>query len=270
MQTSDRRCDACGRLVLPGSDCARGCCNAQVRREKLAEMARIRSVLDAAERRAAEADSATLSLRYIGRMVGMDDPIDNGAVSAAVHARLADAARQRDELRAALMTSSTNYDSLLAEVEKGARMAKADINHAGARGTVSGIVLALSTLPPPTDPKSIQHVLRTAGVTVAEMIDAGCVDADIERFGTILGGASCPACGGDGFFKGPRLGDEPCRRCRGTGEVSADGSPHGFRTKPCLVCEGKGLTPAAWLHNADEQCPACRGTGRAPSGAEGW
>ncbi len=28
---------------------------------------------------------------------------------------------------------------------------------------------------------------------------------------------SCPACGGDGYNKGPRLGDEPCPKCYGWG-----------------------------------------------------
>jgi len=29
----------------------------------------------------------------------------------------------------------------------------------------------------------------------------------------------CLTCNGDGYYKGPRLGDEPCRVCDGTGEV---------------------------------------------------
>jgi hypothetical protein len=28
----------------------------------------------------------------------------------------------------------------------------------------------------------------------------------------------CADCGGDGYYKGPRLGDEPCPTCKGTGE----------------------------------------------------
>ena len=31
--------------------------------------------------------------------------------------------------------------------------------------------------------------------------------------------APCPDCGGDGYFKGPRLGDEPCPTCGGTGKI---------------------------------------------------
>lgn len=27
----------------------------------------------------------------------------------------------------------------------------------------------------------------------------------------------CESCGGDGYFKGPRLGDEPCPQCKGVG-----------------------------------------------------
>lgn len=34
----------------------------------------------------------------------------------------------------------------------------------------------------------------------------------------------CPACGGDGYFKGPRLGDEPCPECKGEGKLN-DNSP---------------------------------------------
>jgi len=30
----------------------------------------------------------------------------------------------------------------------------------------------------------------------------------------------CKDCGGDGYYKGPRLGDEPCPTCRGTGGVA--------------------------------------------------
>ena len=30
---------------------------------------------------------------------------------------------------------------------------------------------------------------------------------------------ACPTCGGDGYYKGARLGDEPCRLCKGTGTV---------------------------------------------------
>lgn len=29
--------------------------------------------------------------------------------------------------------------------------------------------------------------------------------------------ALCDECGGDGYCKGPRLGDEPCAKCRGFG-----------------------------------------------------
>lgn len=35
-----------------------------------------------------------------------------------------------------------------------------------------------------------------------------------------LGTLKCPACGGDGYHKGPRLGDEPCTKCGGTGKVT--------------------------------------------------
>lgn len=31
----------------------------------------------------------------------------------------------------------------------------------------------------------------------------------------------CAACGGDGYYKGPRLGDEPCPECRGEGRVGS-------------------------------------------------
>lgn len=44
----------------------------------------------------------------------------------------------------------------------------------------------------------------------------------------------CPDCGGDGFFKGPRLGDEPCPRCKGWG--------HGFAVGDVLVL--KEFVPA--------------------------
>ena len=30
---------------------------------------------------------------------------------------------------------------------------------------------------------------------------------------------ACAACGGDGYYKGPRLGDEPCPMCSGTGKL---------------------------------------------------
>jgi len=33
----------------------------------------------------------------------------------------------------------------------------------------------------------------------------------------------CGDCGGDGYFKGPRLGDEPCSICGGTGEADSGG-----------------------------------------------
>jgi hypothetical protein len=50
----------------------------------------------------------------------------------------------------------------------------------------------------------------------------------------------CPACGGDGYHKGPRLGDEPCPACAGTGEAPPDGTtecPHGdwcCQSEPCV------------------------------------
>lgn len=33
----------------------------------------------------------------------------------------------------------------------------------------------------------------------------------------VSGGVACQECGGDGYYKGPRLGDEPCPKCAGTG-----------------------------------------------------
>lgn len=53
---SDRRCDACGRLVLPGSDCARGECDAQVRREQVAELESLRARVRQESARAAAAE----------------------------------------------------------------------------------------------------------------------------------------------------------------------------------------------------------------------
>jgi len=35
-------------------------------------------------------------------------------------------------------------------------------------------------------------------------------------------GAQCVDCGGDGYYKGPRLGDEPCPKCNGNGSVGGD------------------------------------------------
>lgn len=35
-------------------------------------------------------------------------------------------------------------------------------------------------------------------------------------------GGKCEACGGDGFYKGPRLGDEPCPECKGKGGKTGD------------------------------------------------
>ncbi len=29
----------------------------------------------------------------------------------------------------------------------------------------------------------------------------------------------CHGCQGDGYYKGPRLGDEPCPKCKGTGKI---------------------------------------------------
>jgi hypothetical protein len=33
----------------------------------------------------------------------------------------------------------------------------------------------------------------------------------------------CQDCGGDGYYKGPRLGDEPCPFCKGSGKATEDG-----------------------------------------------
>jgi DnaJ-class molecular chaperone len=41
----------------------------------------------------------------------------------------------------------------------------------------------------------------------------------VERFTREIS-RKCEACGGDGYFKGARLGDEPCQECNGTGSVS--------------------------------------------------
>jgi hypothetical protein len=43
---------------------------------------------------------------------------------------------------------------------------------------------------------------------------------------------ACPDCKGSGFYLGPRLGDEPCHTCKGSGKsVSLENDkdyPHGF------------------------------------------
>ncbi len=39
--------------------------------------------------------------------------------------------------------------------------------------------------------------------------------------------APCTACGGDGYYKGPRLGDEPCPRCKGHGAEPPPAEPKG-------------------------------------------
>jgi DnaJ-class molecular chaperone len=41
--------------------------------------------------------------------------------------------------------------------------------------------------------------------------------AALESDGAIF--KTCEACGGDGYFKGARLGDEPCHECKGEGVV---------------------------------------------------
>lgn len=35
-------------------------------------------------------------------------------------------------------------------------------------------------------------------------------------------GGQCPECKGDGYYKGPRLGDEPCPKCKGQGQTTGD------------------------------------------------
>ncbi len=35
-------------------------------------------------------------------------------------------------------------------------------------------------------------------------------------------GGPCEPCGGNGYYKGPRLGDEPCPTCKGEGKVVGD------------------------------------------------
>lgn len=55
----------------------------------------------------------------------------------------------------------------------------------------------------------------------------------------------CIACGGDGYFKGPRLGDEPCPDCNGTGQ----------RPVACRHCNGTKLDPFWSCH----VCPVCHG-----------
>jgi hypothetical protein len=37
----------------------------------------------------------------------------------------------------------------------------------------------------------------------------------------------CRACSGDGYYKGPRLGDEPCPECKGSGVQGAPQKPEG-------------------------------------------
>ncbi len=41
------------------------------------------------------------------------------------------------------------------------------------------------------------------------------------------GAPTCEACGGDGYYKGPRLGDEPCPKCKGSGAKGAPQKPEG-------------------------------------------
>jgi hypothetical protein len=64
----------------------------------------------------------------------------------------------------------------------------------------------------------------------------------------------CSACGGDGYYKGPRLGDEPCPSCGGSGnqfkasssEAAGDGVTH--------------ETARGWAEWIDEKCTGPRVT----------
>jgi hypothetical protein len=47
----------------------------------------------------------------------------------------------------------------------------------------------------------------------------------------------CADCGGDGYYKGPRLGDEPCPRCKGDGRLADQ--PVATET-PCPECAQRG------------------------------
>ena len=53
--------------------------------------------------------------------------------------------------------------------------------------------------------------------TIAEFLDEGSSFTILGHVSDIANGVPCWECGGTGYYGGPRLGDEPCPACDGTG-----------------------------------------------------